>query len=92
MADRVVAERRQAVGGLGPDARISRGEWRARRTQASSRPSTTKPRGLSRSEATLAISRFGATPTEMTMPERASTLLTSSRRTRSGFGTSVRSA
>ena len=57
------AARRSAV--LGPMPGISRGEWRARRTQASSRPSTTKPRGLSRSDATLAISRFGATPTEI---------------------------
>ena len=69
-----------------------RGERSASRRQASSRPMATKPRGFSRSLATLATSRFGPTPTEIVMPVRSATSATSSRRAGSGLGTSVTSA
>ena len=64
----------------------------AKRRHASSRPIATKPAGLPRSLQHLATSRDGPTPTEMTIPVSTLTSSTSSRSTRSGFSTPVRSA
>ena len=84
------AASRSAV--FGPMPGMIRGERSASRRHASSRPMATKPRGFSRSLATLAISRFGATPTDMVMPVSAATSSTSPRSVGRGFGTSDRSA
>jgi hypothetical protein len=64
----------------------------AKRMHASSRPIATKPAGLPRSEQHLAISRFGPMPAEIWMPVCFFTSSISSRRTRKGFSTPVRSA
>ena len=64
----------------------------AKRTHASSRPIATNPAGLPRSLQHLATSRDGPTPIEITMPVASLTAATTSRSTRSGFSTPVRSA
>ena len=64
----------------------------AKRTHASSRPIATKPAGLPRSLQHFATSRDGPTPIEITMPVASLTAATTSRSTRSGFSTPVRSA
>ncbi len=64
----------------------------AKRTHASSRPMATKPFGLPRSLQHLATSRDGPMPTEITIPVPALTASTTSRSTRSGLATPVRSA
>ena len=71
-ADRREAQRGEPLDRLGPEAGDDPRRARsASRRQASSRPMATKPRGFSRSEETLAISRFGPTPTEIVIPVRA---------------------
>ena len=60
------ASRRSAVFGPTPGSRP--GGACANRAQASSRESTTKPRGFSASEATLATSLLGPIPTEQPRP------------------------
>ena len=77
---------------FGPIPGMIRSELPASRLHASSRPIATKPCGFSRSEAIFAISRFGPTPTEIPIPVRSRTSVTSSRSTRSGFSHSVTSA
>ena len=84
------AASRSAV--FGPMPGMIRGGRSARRRHASSRPMATKPRGFSRSLATLATSRLGPMPTEIAIPVRSATSVTSSRTAGSGRGTSVRSA
>jgi hypothetical protein len=76
---------------LGPMPGTSPQPAPAKRAQACSRLSTTKPRGFSASEATLATSLFGPIPIEHVSPVAASS---SSRRARiapTGAGISVRS-
>ena len=82
--------RRSAVLGPMPGMRLVGAV--AKRTHASSRPIATNPAGLPRSLQHLAISRYGPTPIEMTMPVASCTAATTSRSTRSGFSTPVRSA
>ena len=84
------AASRSAV--FGPIPGMIRSDAPASRRQASSRPIATKPCGFSRSDETLAISRFGPTPTEIPIPVRPRTSSTRSRSTRSGFSASVTSA
>ncbi len=64
----------------------------AKRSHASSRPIATIPAGLPWSLQHFATSRDGPTPTEIVTPVFSRTSSTSSRSTRSGFGTPVRSA
>ena len=62
------------------------------RSHASSRPIATSPLGLPWSLQHFATSREGPTPAEIVMPVASRTSSISSRSTRSGFGTPVRSA
>ena len=63
----------------------------AKRTHASSRPMATKPAGLPGSLQHLTTSRDGPTPIAITIPVHPLTAATTSRTTRSGFSTPVRS-
>jgi hypothetical protein len=85
-----IAASRSAV--LGPIPGMIRSDAPARRRHASSRPMATNPCGFSRSEAILAMSRFGPTPTDTPIPVRSRTSATSSRSARSGLSASVTSA
>ena len=76
----------------GPTPCSSRAGSPAKRSQACSRESTTKPAGFSASLAVLATRRDGPTPTEMVIPVRSRTSATSSRRARSGLSIAVTSA
>ena len=64
----------------------------AKRSHASSRPIATSPAGLPWSLQHFATSRDGPTPMEIVTPVFSRTSSTSSRSTRSGLGTPVRSA
>ena len=84
------AASRSAVFGPMPGTRLVGAV--AKRTHASSRPIATNPAGLPRSLQHLATSRDGPTPTEITIPVCSFTAAITSRSTRSGLSTPVRSA
>ena len=87
------AHRRQPLGGLRPDPRQPPGRRRARSGCTPPRaPWPRSRRACPRSEQHFATSRDGPIPTEIWMPVSARTAATSSRNTRRGFSTPVRSA
>ena len=90
MVRRPSSARRSAVLGPMPGTRLVGAV--AKRTHASSRPMATNPAGLPRSLQHLATRRDGPMPTESWMPVCSLTAATTSRSTRSGFGTPVSSA